>query len=101
MVFNLYATIRIRQFQKQHDNGTETALKYLGRLYVYPLILIISWSPKLVTRALHFAGIELFWLDIVDITFGGLLGLANSVAYGTNKAVINRIRSAQCCQSPS
>lgn len=97
VVFNLYATICIRQFQKQHDDGSESALRYLGRLYVYPLILIACWSPKLITRTLMFADIELFWLDTVDIVCGGLLGLANSVAYGTNRAVIHKIRNIQCC----
>jgi hypothetical protein len=39
----------------------------------------------------------MLWLQAIDVILGGLVGLANSIAYGTNQAVIRKIRSIECC----
>lgn len=91
LVFNLYVTLKVWLFERQHRGDSGSQLGYLGRLYIYPIILIVCWSPKLITRALLFEDIELFWLDSIDVIFGGLLGLANAIAYGTNKALIGKV----------
>lgn len=100
ITYNIYATIKVKKFAMQHRDEEKGDLKYLERISLYPVILIVCWSPKILTRTLYFFSLEYFWLFVIDSVFGGLLGFANSLVYGTNKLMIKNFWGTCCKKMP-
>ncbi|XP_020110761.1 G-protein coupled receptor 1 [Ananas comosus] len=68
---------------------TRADRKAFNRWGYYPLILIGSWAFGTINRLYDFVnpGHKIFWLSLLDVGFGGLMGLFNSIAYGLNSSV--------------
>ena len=85
-IFIIFTVSRVIKYVQ--TSTMETDLEFVKRLRLYPLVLIVCWSPAAINRVvMYLTGEEYVWLRCFHLFFSRIEGLMHLLVYGMTSLV--------------
>lgn len=95
IIFNIFCLFKVIQSLKKIQDVIKTK-RFVRKLYLFPTILIVCWTPSTISRILSFWGIKNYYFSLVQLIFESFQGILNSIVFGFNENVRKNLMAYVC-----